>query len=722
VVGETLAHYRIVELVGRGGMGEVYRAEDTRLHRTVALKLLPLDLTGLDAARERLLREACAGSRLNHPRIATIYEVNEVGGRVFISMEFVEGESLDRRLARGPLPPDAILHIGAQVAEALEAAHGEGVVHRDVKPANILIDRDDQVKVVDFGLALEVRPPDEGATTAETAAKRLTRSGSTVGTVAYMSPEQARGAPQDFRTDLFSLGIVLYEMMTGALPFPGLTPLAQAAAIIHDDPVPIGPQAAHAPGGLRAIVERCLRKEPAQRPTAGQVRQALLLLRAGHATGRIKSVLAPRRWIAPAGAVAGVALLAAVTGLVGVWVLRPAGPDRADRFRTVEARRSLEQARSYEERGPAPHDRALAERMYRRALEIEPQHPLLLAHLARFLADLELESPGDAARRAEIGRLIDAAIAIDPEMAPAHVAEARLRLIEGTAEGALAAAQRAVALAPGEPRARIVLGDALIALGRTEEGIAELRHATGFERGHLSARARLAWQLFDQGRLDEAAAEYTRLLEYAPDSPSALNNLGAIALVRGNYVEAIKHFKRLLAVDPQDDYAASNLGMAYFSLDRMPEAIAAFHQAVELSPDDALLQQNLAEAHEKVGNREAATTWFGKALLNYDRDLPGVGEGMRAQLLAERAFCAAKLGRREEALRDLTEAAALEPEDMFVLRWGARVHALAADRSETFGFLERAVAAGYPAEELRLDPTFARWRADAEFLEILVGE
>jgi tetratricopeptide (TPR) repeat protein len=354
-------------------------------------------------------------------------------------------------------------------------------------------------------------------------------------------------------------------------------------------------------------------------------------------------------------------------------------------------------------------------------VEIEPDNAFLRAHLARFLANYEFEFPGAPGRRDEIRALADGAIDADPGLVPAWLARARLRLIEGDAPGALEAARRARALEPADPEAGLVLGDVLIAAGSVDAGLGELRRAVeAGGRGHIVARARLARQLFDQGRIDEAAVEYARVLEYAPDSPSALNNLGAIALGRGNYVEAVKHLRRLLELKP-DEYAASNLGMAYFHLDRMEEAIDAFSRAVRLAPDQPVLEQNLAEAYEKAGDAAGASRWFTEALADYDRDLAQVGDAMKAGLLAERAFCAAKLGRREEALENVALAIERAPADMFGLRSAARVHALVGGRAQAYDFLRRAVAAGYPAEELRHDPAFDRFRDDPGFLSLLIG-
>jgi serine/threonine protein kinase/Tol biopolymer transport system component len=334
MIGQTLGHYRIEAKLGEGGMGVVYRAFDTHLDRPVAVKILRADAAVSPDRKRRFVQEAKAASALNHPNIVHIYDISSEAGTDFIAMEFVAGKTLDQWIGKSGLTLKDTLKYSIQIADALARAHAAGIVHRDLKPANVIVGEDGRVKLVDFGLAklTETNVDSDGTTATMTVGQSpQTEEGTIVGTVAYMSPEQAEGRKLDARSDIFSFGSVLYEMITGRRPFEGATKLSTLSAILHKEPQSLGEVAPDMPAELDKIISRCLRKDPERRAQhVGDIRLALEELRDDTLSGKLSSAVKapaaapPRSRFPRAAIVAGVAVLLAALG--AVWWMKRSRP------------------------------------------------------------------------------------------------------------------------------------------------------------------------------------------------------------------------------------------------------------------------------------------------------------------------------------------------------------------------------------------------------------
>jgi serine/threonine protein kinase/predicted TPR repeat methyltransferase len=716
MIGQTLGHYRISEKLGEGGMGEVYLALDTELDRRVALKVLPQAVSNSDESLRRFRSEAKTLASLSHPNIVTIHSVESVDGVQFLTMELLEGKDLRDYIPRGGLSVPELFKIGIPLADALAAAHESNVIHRDLKPGNVIVTNKGQVKVVDFGLAKAIQDADQ-TVDPRAPTEPLTEEGRILGTVPYMAPEQLLGDEADQRSDIFSLGILLYEAATGRRPFRGKTKAEIQSSILRDIPVPVDQIKPSVPHHAARIISLCLEKDrEARLQSAKDVRNELTALQQEISTGTSgsRTVVIPPSPRPKILRNLTAAALIAILGLTVWWILDGRTPPEPPQM-SPEVQELLDQAEVHELRGLTRENLEEAEDRYRRALQLEPDNPLIQGRLARFLTELQLIYP-DAEQREEARELARSALDQDPDQVEALLAVGNLALFDDELEEAERIGRKVIEVAPQNPFGYTLLGEALVKMGELDRGLEQLRKSVTLAGTDTRPRLALAWVLWQQGRTNEAAVEYEQVLEYNPDSPSGLNNLGTIYGQQGRYLEAIPLLRRLLRITDDAD-AAYNLANCYFYLDRLDDAISTYERVLEIDPEYLWAPHGLAEAHEKLGDRARAEDFYRQAIQSYDRWLEQ--SGPEAAYLGPRAVCAAKLGRYQESIENLREAEELSSASPTLLFQGAQIYALAGDETTMADYIERAIEAGYPRQEFEKDLAFASYLDDPGFRHIL---
>lgn len=616
--GARLAHFVIQRQLGAGGMGVVYEAVDETLGRKVAVKVLPPELVGSAERRARFLREARSAAAMSHPNIATVFEIDEADGQVFIVMELVPGESLRDLLAKGRLPFSRALDIALGVTRAAAHAHAAGVVHRDLKPENVMVLPGDQVKVLDFGVA----KPDVNAALANTlpAGGAITEEGRVLGTPGYMAPEQARGELVTPRSDIFSIGVVLYEMVTGARPFQGSSSMDVLAATTRDEPPPVSSHIPGAPPVIERLVRRCLAKEPSARFTnaaeLGSALEAAAREVSAHELATTQAMptpfpsspprpasapsttaaaalpaTAPAPPAAPRRSVVALVLVALVFAGLSFGASKAIQGKRA-RARPpasvtlpsarVEPKLGLDtlerygkEARSTSALSPGEWETAALD--FERAAA-QPGAPLRWTAARSFALGMRDMALGklDAA---ETG--LQSAAKADPSFALPHVGLSSLLVRQGKPDLAVREAQTAQTLEPDLLAAVAAAGRAHSAAGRHTDAIEQLRRA--LEKSPVPGlRAQLALA-YHHGRYDDAAVREAELvLKEDPDNVSARVLLAERALEQGDGKLAFSHSERAVAVEPRNDSAWLAHGDALLLLKRSDEAKQALAEAVRL--------------------------------------------------------------------------------------------------------------------------------------------
>jgi serine/threonine protein kinase/Tfp pilus assembly protein PilF len=706
-----ISHYQLISILGQGGMGIVYKAIDEKLQRTVAIKTLPPEWVGNEKLRKRLMTEALAASRLNHPNICTIYEVDEADGILFIAMEFVKGHVLGEEIRQGPIDLGRALDIAIQIAAGLDKAHRENIVHRDIKPSNIALAEDETVKILDFGLARILKEIDSKVLNeATTQQMSLTEAGQIVGTLAYMSPEQLNAEGVDARTDIFSSAVVLYEMLQGQPPFRGNTPLQLMRSILYDHPGSLSRANTTLPANLDRIIAKALAKNRDQRyATMRELKEDLLNLkdpskRPGH--GKQQETIAVLYFENLSGAGEQEYLRDGMTedvitelSKVGSLRVFPRSAVMSYRDKQVTAPEIGRQLNaSYVLAGSLRHAGNRV-RITAQLIESNGGHTVWAERYDREMQDvldLQDEIAGSIARALSIKLSPQEAEAIarkpaDNPEAYDYYLRGRRFFRRGTKKDMHSAAEmfeHAVALDPNFALAYAGLG-----------------HAYG--RIHRYSDENPQWM----AKGIEACEQAMRLETHLPE---ALSARAFLFYAHEQYELAIQYAR--MALDRKDDCEGAyfTLGLALFITDRLEEAAELAERAIEMSGDDYNVYVAYVNTFNSLGEREKAERLRRQHIRVLQWQVEWAPENVRAHVLLAGNY--ADLGESDKAIAEVEKAVACEPNDASTLYNAACTYGLLGFKKEALSMLKRAIQNGYWHFDLiARDPDFKSLHEEPEF-------
>lgn len=723
MIGRRLSHYEVVGDLGAGGMGVVYRAHDTTLNRDVAIKVLPSDRPISANARARFKREALVASALNHPNIITIYEVNSQDGTDFIAMEYVRGASLLALLRKKKLTIEEALIYSVQIADALSKAHAAGIVHRDLKPGNIMVTEDGLIKVLDFGLArIEYEGTDSSAS-APTQSFTLTQPGVAPGTVAYMSPEQARGEQVDARSDIFSFGIVMFEMFSGKLPFDGPNSLAILHNLHFTPPRDLTQLRPDLPQPIAELIAQMLEKNPEKRMQT--MAEVASLLRGG----RSSSVqLGPVSWLSGATPIyaarsrksriwlfSAVAALLLVLGFVGFHYFRR--PKPAERGVVQElppednAFALYQRAQQYLNMWDLAGNPDKAINLLQRAVQLDPQSAISYAGLAEAYHFKNQESADPQWIKLAADNA-NKAVTMDGDLAEGHIALGMVKLEAGDLPAAEKEFQRAIQLDPKNPVPHRYLGAVYSKEGKKSEASAEFQRALALDPKDWRTYMEIGLEAYNGGRYKDAAANWERVIQIQPDDVRALVNLGAVYHALGRDDDASSALQRALEIKPNGD-VYNNLGTIRYYQGKYDLAAAAFEKTVALNANDYNSWASLGDAYRQLHNQGKADQAYQQAIQLIKDEIGKHPD--QTDLRVELALYLAKSGDRPTALQDLQTVPLNTVKDPTTLFEAAIAYEVAGQRDKALETLTSAVKAGQNLDDIKNEPELVSLRADPRY-------